>query len=66
MRKYKESGRLWYCIIYRSPKKKIPLDELFFKFVEIAFDAFSRCVGVDNACRVFGFASEFFMCEIMG
>lgn len=47
-------------------KKKIPLDELFFKFVEIAFDAFSRCVGVDNACRVFGFASDFFMCEIMG
>ena len=47
-------------------KKKIPLDELFFKFVEIAFDAFSRCVGFDNACRVFGFASVFFMCKIMG
>ena len=49
------------------PKKKnIPLDELFFKFVEIAFDAFSRCVGLDNACRVFGLLPSFFMCEIMG
>lgn len=68
IRKYKESDRWRYCIIYQSPqkKKKIPLDELFFKFVEIAFDAFSRCVGFDNACRVFGFASVFFMCKIMG
>ena len=66
MRKYKESDRWRYCIIYQSPKKKIPLDELFFKFVEIAFDAFSRCVGLDNACRVFGLLPSFFMCEIMG
>ena len=66
IRKYKESDRWRYCIIYQSPKKKIPLDELFFKFVEIAFDAFSRCVGLDNACRVFGLLPSFFMCEIMG